>query len=386
MALVVLSLPLARAWAEADAAAPVAPAASAVEPTPEEKADAEIGKSAAAELEKEYRDKLLKDPPELPRIMGIIDQIRPFTEKPHQTYQVKVIGIPQLNAFSLPGGYLYYTQGLLEAVESDDELAAVTGHEMAHVCLNHARKLMNRDKRYSEILAPVILAAILARSDTVDPGKIAAVGSLVVQDAINHYGREAETEADLGSVRYLYAGKRYNPVAVLTVVEGLARLESSGPHAEAGVFQTHPEPEERVLAVVQELKSLDIPIERRRVIKSITATAAGIQKDGVQTGELRLGDHVVAQPAVEWEGASPMARAQRSADELDALLLADLQLMEVSSSRRGDVVLVIARGDVILTITSGDADFHKTTLDALGQQAMDALRAAFQEEKLKRFY
>lgn len=391
--LLVLLSPLPRAWGQSGAPAPAssAPAAAAAQPappqpelTPDEKADAEIGKSAAAELEKQYGDKILKDPPDLPRIMAIVDQIRPVTEKPHQTYQAKVIGIPQINALSLPGGYLYFTQGLLEAVESDDELAAVAAHEMGHVCLGHARKLMGKDKRYSDILAPLIIASILVNSNSVDPAQVAAVGSLVVQDALNHYGREAETEADSAAVRYLHASKRYNPVAVLTVVEGLARMEAAGPKQDLGVFQTHPDPEARVEAVIGELNSLGIPVERRRVIKSIAATAATVTKDGKEIGELRVSDHVVAQPAAEWEGASPLARAQRSADTLNPLLLADLQLMEIGTSRNGDVISFTARGDTLLTITPDDAAFHKATVDALAQQAMDALRTAFQEERVKR--
>ncbi len=355
-------------------------------PTPEDKADAEIGKRAAEEVDKQYGDKILKDSPDLPRIMKIVEQLRPLTEKPYQTYQVKVIASPEINAFSLPGGYLYFTQGLLDAVESDDELAAVVGHEMAHVCLSHARRQMRRDRRYQEVLTPVIIASILANSDALDPGAIAAVGSLVVQDALNHYGREAEFEADGAAVRYLHASKRYNPVGVLTVVEGLAHLQSTRPKVEAGVFQTHPDPEERIKAVERALTALHVPIERRRVLKSFSATAAAVTKHDREIGEVRIGERVLYQPAAPWNDLSPVARAQHTAEALNRLLLADLELMEISVTEREGAASVIARGEVLLTILPGDAEFHETTVEALSTQAMEVLRAAFQEEKLKRFY
>jgi len=388
LSLLLALLPAPWVRAESDKGVSARPPAPQREMTPEEKADAEIGKSAAEEVEKYYkkRHKKVKDSPDVPRIMAIIDRVRPVTEKPRQTYHVKIIEDQEINAFSLPGGYLYYTEGLLKAVESEDELAAITAHEMAHVCLNHARKLMARDQRYSNVLTPVIIASILARSESVDPMAIAVVGSLVVQDALNHYGREAELEADLAAIRYLHAGKQYNPVAVLTVVEGLAHIESGYPPLEQGIQQTHPFPKDRIAAVICELTALKIPIERRRVANLLVVTATPMTKDGREIGELRLNRHLLAQPATELGGASPAARAQRSAETLNEMLLADLQPLEISLLYKGDTATLSARGETILTITPDDAAFHNTTVQALAQQAVAAIRAGFQEEKLKRAY
>jgi predicted Zn-dependent protease len=367
-------------------AEPAPEAAETGEPemSPEDRADAEIGRKAAAEVEKQYT--VVEDSPHLPRIAAVIEQIRPFTEKPHQSYQFKVIEHEAINAFALPGGYLYYTQGLLEAVESDDELAAVTAHEMAHVCLNHSRKLMSKDDRYRKVLLPVILAAVLADSEGVDPGAIATVGGLVVQDALNHYGREAELEADHQAVLYLQRGNKYNPVAMLTVVEGLARLESSRPPVDMGVFQTHPYAKERVGAVAQQLQALGIALERRRVIRSLVAEAGSTNIDETEAGELRLNDRVVFQPAVAQDGLSAVARAAVYADALNALLLENLQLVEVLLMAQDGSALVTARGDVILSILPGDAEFHETDVDTLAKQAMEAIQRGFREEKVRRAY
>ncbi len=376
----------------AEQAAGTPAASGSVEMTPEEKADADIGKSADEAVAKQF--KMIKDSPALPRITAIVDRLRPVTQKPHLSYQVKVVDSKAINAFSLPGGYLYFTQGLLDAVESDDELAAVAGHEMAHVCLGHSRKMMSKNDRYNRILGPIVLGSILSRSSSVDPGAIAMVGSLVVEDALNHYGRGAELEADHNAVLYLNASKVYNPVAMLTVAEGLARLEGGEAPVQQGVFQTHPYPEERIAAITSELNDLKIPIERRRVTKSLTAVAVAVTVEGREIGELRLTTSggvepwsaSVFQPAVEVAGNSPLTRAQRASDAFNRLLLSDLRPLEVTLTQAGEQTLVQARGQTLFAITPEDADFHKSTVEKLAQQAMQVIQAGFQQEKVGRAY
>ncbi len=354
------------------------------EMTPEEKADAEIGKRAAEEVEKQFD--FIEDSPDLPRINAMIEQLRPVTEKPRQQYQVHVIDSKALNSFAVPGGYIYYTQGLLDAVESDDELAAVTAHEMAHICLSHSRRLMGKDERYQKILGPLVLVSILSSSEAIDPAQIAFIGAHIVQDALNHYGREAELEADRAAVLYLESSEHYHPVAMLTVLEGLARIEGGRPRVEMGVLQTHPGSETRVEAVLAQLEELGIPAERRRVTRSLVAECTSVAEGDVETAELRLNGRVVFQPATEFDGLSPVSRAERSAELLNSLLLANLDLLEITPTAEPDRASIVARGEAILTITEADASFHDSTVEALAQTAMQAIRFGFQEERVRRAY
>jgi hypothetical protein len=355
-----------------------------VEMSPEDKADAEIGKRAAEEVKKQF--KLIEDSPDAPRIAAMVERLRPFTEKPHQTYQVSILDSDALNSFAIPGGYLYYTRGLLNAVESDDELAAVTAHEMAHVSLSHSRRLMGKDERYQKILGPLVLISILSDSKAIDPGKIALIGAHIVQDALNHYGREAELEADHAAVLYLKQSERYYPVGMLTVLEGLARLEGGRPQVEMGVFQTHPESRERVQAVLAQLEELGIPIERRRVTRSLVTEAGPVTQGDAEIGELRLNGRAVFRPATELDGLSPVARAERSAELLNSLLLANLDLLEVGLMEAEGQTSVEARGETILTITEADASFHESSVDKLAEDAMRAIRLGFHEERIQRAY
>jgi len=207
-----------------------------------------------------------------------------------------------------------------------------------------------------------------------------------VQDALNHYGREAELEADHAAVLYLKDSERYHPVAVLTVIEGLARLESGRPQVEMGVFQTHPESRKRVEDVLKLLKELGIPIERRRVTQSLVAEAGPVTQDNVEIGELRLNGRAILQPAAELDGLSPVSRAERSAEILNVLLLANLQLLEVGVVEGDHQARLEARGETISTITEADASFHNSTVEALAQEAMSAIRLGFQEERVRRAY
>jgi hypothetical protein len=351
-----------------------------VEMSPEDKADAEIGKRADEEVKKSF--KLIEDSPDAPRIAAIIEHLRPLTEKPHQTYQVSIIDSDALNSFAIPGGYLYYTRGLLKAVESDDELAAVTAHEMAHVALSHSRRLMSKDERYQKILGPLVLSD----SKAIDPGKIALIGAHIVQDALNHYGREAERESDRAAVLYLNHSERYLPVAMLTVLEGLARLEGGRPQVDMGVFQTHPESRQRVEAVLAQLEELGIPVERRRVTRSLVAEAGPVTQGDVEIGELRLNGRAVFRPATELDGMSPVARAERSAELFNSLLLANLDLLEVGLMEGEVQTSFEARGKTILTITEADASFHESTVKALAEDALRAIRLGFHEERIQRAY
>jgi len=152
------------------------------------------------------------------------------------------------------------------------------------------------------------------------------------------------------------------------------------------VLKTHPYGRERVEAVTQELQELGIPIDRRRVTKSLRADAIAVTKGGKEIGELRLNGRTVFQPAVAVGGTSPIARAQQSADLFEKLLLDNLDLIEISTAAQDHSVQVLARGQVLFTITPEDAQFHQTEVAALRDTAMEAIRLGFSEERLRRAY
>ncbi len=132
----------------------------ALSPTATTPAETALGKKTCELIEKEYH--LVKDEKAIARLNTIANNIAPYTQRPDVVYQVKILDTPGINAKSIPGGYIYVTKGLLDAVESDDELAGVLAHEIGHNSLYHVKKMAERDKKASinQIVAILLSARI----------------------------------------------------------------------------------------------------------------------------------------------------------------------------------------------------------------------------------
>lgn len=341
-------------------------------------AELEMGKQAAAQIEKET--KVLDDPKAVERIAKIIARIAPTTERPAVEYQAKLIADPGINAFSLPGGFIYVTKGLMEAVESEDELAAVIGHEMAHVCLKHGIELAKREAKMNNKMAIAVLAAVLA-GNQVDPGSMIMLGSLVKAGLLSGYSQKDETEADENSVVYLQRAG-YHPVAMLTVIQGLARMELTRPELDLGIFRTHPFPAQRASIVRQELDQLGLDANPRVVLNTLKTKGEAAQVNGRAIGRVSLDDYVIFEPAVDSGDLSPQQRAEKIAADLDRILQANLAMYDV----RAVAAKVMARSETLITVLPGDAEFQKTTPDELARKAAEQIKLALWQETVRREY
>ncbi|MDR3096643.1 MAG: M48 family metalloprotease [Paraburkholderia sp.] len=147
----------------------------------------------------------------------------------------------QINAFSLPGGFIGVNTGLIVATQTESELASVLGHEMGHVLQRHIARMLSQNERNGYVaLAGVlfgILAGVLAKSG--DLGSAIAVGSQAYAvDSQLRFSRAAEHEADRVGFKLL-AGAGYDPWGMVTFFERLER----GSMSDAGVpayARTHP--------------------------------------------------------------------------------------------------------------------------------------------------
>lgn len=198
-----------------------------------------------------------------PRLQRYVQQVgERVTKTSHRTdlfYRFHVLDRPEVNAFALPGGYIYIFRGLLSYLNSEAELAAVLGHEAGHVTARHAV----RQHRNS------VLAQILATAVAIQTGSqpYADLSSILGAAAMSGYGRELELEADRFGAEYL-ARSGYDIEAMLRVIEVLksqeevekvrAKKENREPAVYHGVFSTHPENDDRLKTVVRAAKSLQI--------------------------------------------------------------------------------------------------------------------------------
>ena len=168
-------------------------------------------------------------------IRGIRDDILNSGEVKHKddfVWQVKIIhDDATLNAFATPGGYIYVYTGLIKYLDSEDHLAGVMGHEIAHADLRHSTRQMT--KMFG---VQTLLAVALGNSNT-DLLQNVAAGLINLK-----FSRSHETESDAASVRYLCRSK-YNAAGAAGFFE---KIENEGGSQVPQFISTHPNPGNRV--------------------------------------------------------------------------------------------------------------------------------------------
>lgn len=183
-------------------------------------------------------------------------QLAQHTERPDVRYTFTTLDSPVVNAFAIPGGYIYITRGILALANDEAELAGVIGHEIGHITGRHSAE------RYSQSLL-VGLGANVASAVIDVPGAGNALG-LGSQLVLTSYSREQEREADRLGVRYLNR-EGYQPIAMADFLAQLQRDETyqrslkDGDSLRSGggldaYFRTHPLTAERVQNATQEAK------------------------------------------------------------------------------------------------------------------------------------
>ncbi|MDR2739495.1 MAG: M48 family metalloprotease [Treponema sp.] len=166
-------------------------------------------------------------------------------------YHVRILNSPDMNAFATTGGHIFICRGLLEALTTEDALAAVLAHEIAHIQLNHSVSLINH-MRLTRDLSNVAdkAAGIAAREASLSERKMFfdnAVREMVTTLVVSGYTREQEFEADSYALTLL-ALAGYSPVSLTEVLTLLQRAGGTG-----GYNGTHPSPDLRINNVRREL-------------------------------------------------------------------------------------------------------------------------------------
>ena len=173
-----------------------------------------------------------------------------------------VLDSPEINAFALPGGYVYVTRGIMAYMESEADLAGVIGHEIGHVTARHgAQRATSQQKAGIGILAASVLGAVLESQGVSGAGRLATdVSQTVAAGLIASYGREQELQADSLGAEYL-ARIRYNPRNMVDVIrvlknqelfaEDLARAEGRLAPQKGDWLASHPSNDQRLDIILQ---------------------------------------------------------------------------------------------------------------------------------------
>ena len=185
-------------------------------------------------------------------------QLAAASERPELPWTFRVVDDPTPNAFAAPGGYIFFTRGLLALMRNEAELASVLGHEIGHVTARHSVSMMSRAQ-----LAQIGLGVGSIISPTVAQfGELAAAG---LQLLFLSYGRDAERQAD--DLGYGYALEQDYDVAEMVNV--FASLEQAAALAGRSPVPTwmasHPDPGERINRIQKQLETLPAASEPRRI-------------------------------------------------------------------------------------------------------------------------
>lgn len=196
-----------------------------------------IGQRGDAEIRREmgvYRDD------ELQRyVSGVGERLAAVSHRPSLPWTFTVLDSPAVNAFALPGGYVYVTRGLLSHLGDESELAGVLGHEVGHVTARHASQQYTRSAGGSigVMLASIFIPGVAPFSDLASAG----LGTLFLK-----YGRDDELESDRLGVEY--ASKAgWDPESVPRFLTTLSRLDALSERGIPNWLSTHPDPGSRVV-------------------------------------------------------------------------------------------------------------------------------------------
>jgi predicted Zn-dependent protease len=147
-----------------------------------------------------------------------------------------------VNAFALPGGPVFITEGLLRQLKSEAELAGVLGHEIGHVIARHSSERLAKQQLTQGLLGALVVGS--GDFSTAQIGQV--VGSMINMS----YGREDELESDALGIRIM-AEAKYDPRAMIRVMEVLAN--ASGGSSQPEFMSTHPAPENRLSRIKEEI-------------------------------------------------------------------------------------------------------------------------------------
>lgn len=203
-----------------------------------------VGRAVAARLFQYYPP---YDFPKLTQYVNLVGKTvalhsdRPFT---HGGYHFIVLNSSEINAFACPGGIIFITRGMLQLAQSEDELAAILAHEIAHISNRDGINSI-KQARWTEALT-IIGTTALKQYGSADLAKLVSIFEGSIDDVlktlvVNGYSKTQEYSADEKAIQYL-TNAGYNPYALLNVIERISKYTAYS----GGILKTHPDSAERI--------------------------------------------------------------------------------------------------------------------------------------------
>ena len=226
------------------------------------------------------------------RLQSYVDSIgQQLASKSHRSnihFTFTVLDDPSVNAFALPGGYVYITTGLMAYLNSEGELAGVLGHEIGHVTARHGVQ------QASAGMAASVLVSLINKQAGGNNKTLSQLGSAI----LSGYGRKHELQADRLGAEYL-AGVGYSPTNMIDVIGVLKAQEMYASRQQGrrggsyhGLFPSHPSNDQRLQEVVGAAKNIKSagtrPANRNAYLEQINGLKFQLSKN--KTGRIVVGN------------------------------------------------------------------------------------------------
>jgi len=211
-----------------------------------------LGRAVAAQLLATYP--LLKDEALTEYVNLIGRTVALHSDKPvtYGGYHFAVLDTDEINAYACPGGTIFITRGVVDFVESEDELAAVLAHEVAHINNRDGVKAIQSSRLTN--LAVVLGTEAVTSTSSAEFGQLLSIFEGSIQDVfsqvvVNGYSQSTEAKADVAGLTYL-ARSGYDPYALESM---LNRIVAAGQESKGGIMKTHPATADRLNNVAKNL-------------------------------------------------------------------------------------------------------------------------------------
>ena len=329
-----------------------------------------LGKKLSEDIEKKYE--VVEDLNQNSLITEIGNKLAKASEIKEMEFHFRILKEDGPNAFSIPGGYIYVTYDLFDYVHSDDELAGILAHEIAHIVHNHALEQTRDNTKYSLL---TILAVLLTREPDV-----AVLGKLTTITFLNQYRREYEEEADLTATELLIK-TGYNPVGFLTFLERLYTREMFKPELNLGIFQTHPETENRINYVKEKLEERRINIDRRANTDYLKVNAKYILEKSIWTSIIYI-DNITIFNLSFPENRELYFKIIEATQNLDKSLSIDLAPYEINITSYGTTSTLMIRNNKIISLDDSETAFMNKPSKEILKETQDKISKVLWEFKL----
>jgi len=212
-----------------------------------------MGRKAAEETDKQMA--ILNEPLLTAYLNNLGQKVAKTSRRPQIQYSFKIVNTDAVNAFSLPGGFIYVNRGLLGFTLNESELAGVLAHEIGHVVAYHSMNDVARRWLVDQGMYQLQKAGVLTDQQMVD--SLQRLGGPMLLFVDRKFNREEESEADmLGMYNAIRAG--YDPQGLVSFLARLSQF-TGNPSLVEGLLMNHPLPGERVKALRAELREHPAP-------------------------------------------------------------------------------------------------------------------------------